>query len=318
MVTAEEVWMAYRILLGRDPESAAVVQGCRTQFKDLMELREAILSCPEFKAIASNHLRGVHSFSEPEGAIQIQVNCKAEHFDKLLSRVHRTWSKLGETEPMWSVLTADRFKCAEFPAHSAAFYQSARHDVDRYIAWLMRNGLALSEFKSCLEFGCGVGRVTRRLAEIIPRVIGCDISKSHLKLAGEYLKKEEIKNVELRHVETLRQLEGFTPVDAIFSVIVLQHNPPPVIARILNTLFRLLRRKGVAYFQVPTYQAGYTFDINHYLNAPPTGQMEMHVLPQKYVFALAAENRCSVLEVQPDHYTGIMNGISNTFLVRKE
>ena len=46
-------------------------------------------------------------------------------------------------------------------------------------------------------------------------------------------------------------------------------------------------------------------------------QMEMHVLPQRFIFEVAAECDCLVLEVQPDNYTGIADGVSNTFLLQK-
>jgi hypothetical protein len=45
--------------------------------------------------------------------------------------------------------------------------------------------------------------------------------------------------------------------------------------------------------------------------------MEMHVLPQKIVFDLAAKAGCVPLEVQPDHCVGMARWISNTFIFGK-
>jgi hypothetical protein len=102
------------------------------------------------------------------------------------------------------------------------------------------------------------------------------------------------------------------------SIIVLQHNPPPVIAHILRMLLRSLRPGGVAYFQVPTYRSGYTFDSHRYLTDDVTpGAFEMHLLPQSVVFQVVEQEGCAVLEVQPDHWVGRPEWLSNTFLVQR-
>src|SRR2546423_5163229 len=48
MVTETDVVMAYRLLLGREPESADVVCGKVGHFLGLEELRHAFLTCEEF------------------------------------------------------------------------------------------------------------------------------------------------------------------------------------------------------------------------------------------------------------------------------
>ena len=45
--------------------------------------------------------------------------------------------------------------------------------------------------------------------------------------------------------------------------------------------------------------------------------MEVHLLPQRYIFDIITANGCDVLEVQPDHMLGSPEWISNTFLCRK-
>ena len=97
----------------------------------------------------------------------------------------------------------------------------------------------------------------------------------------------------------------------------LQHNPPPVIASILDKLLGRLRPGGIAFFQVPTFQPGYRFSVADYLADSESGKrMEMHVLPQPYVFQIGLRNDCEPVEVSPDSLTG-SNFTSNTFLLRK-
>jgi SAM-dependent methyltransferase len=96
----------------------------------------------------------------------------------------------------------------------------------------------------------------------------------------------------------------------------MQHNPPPVIAYILRHLLRRLRPNGVAYLQVPTYCEGYEFRLPDYL-ASQAGEMEMHVLPQRHIFDIAAEEGCRTVEVCTDNYAGGPGLISNTLLIQK-
>jgi len=108
-------------------------------------------------------------------------------------------------------------------------------------------------------------------------------------------------------------------VDVIYSIIVLQHNPPPVIDRILGTFARILKPGGIAYFQVPTYVQGYSFDLGEYLESKVgTPSMEMHVYPQDRVFRRFAEyNAVPVAVVEDDATAMHAFGRSNTFLFAK-
>jgi SAM-dependent methyltransferase len=104
--------------------------------------------------------------------------------------------------------------------------------------------------------------------------------------------------------------------DLWFSHIVLQHNPPPVIANVLRRMFSMLAPGGVAIFQVPTYSPGYRFNAEVYLAEPRQKNIEMHCLPQPVVFKLAAQAGCIPLEVREDLAMGYP-WISNIFVFRK-
>jgi hypothetical protein len=104
-----------------------------------------------------------------------------------------------------------------------------------------------------------------------------------------------------------------------YSRLVLQHNPPPVIAHLLRLAFAGLAPGGLAVFQVPTYRVGYAFDTAAYLAAEGEPKMEMHVLPQRAVFALAREAGLEVLELLDDSHA-LANpalGASGIFVFRR-
>jgi trans-aconitate methyltransferase len=163
---------------------------------------------------------------------------------------------------------------------------------------------------SCLEYGCGTGRVTLWLVERFSPVYGYDISKSHLKIA-----KEKVPGAKFCQIKSIHDLNSLPEVDFVYSIIVLQHNPPPVIEYILSRLLRCLTPGGVALFQVPTYLPNYTFSIKQYLNQVNPG-MEMHAIPQATIYKVISEEGCIPVYVTTD--ASIMEGISNKFLVRKQ
>ncbi|MGH7093257.1 MAG: hypothetical protein ACREFB_06960, partial [Stellaceae bacterium] len=109
----------------------------------------------------------------------------------------------------------------------------------------------------------------------------------------------------------------FPEFDVLVSTIVLQHNPPPIAALMLDAALRKLRPGGVALFQVPTYGPRYRFVAEDYLAHLGEG-MEMHVLPQHAIFEIFERTGCRLLECREDAAVGNHEGfVSNTFFVRK-
>lgn len=167
---------------------------------------------------------------------------------------------------------------------------------------------------------CGVGRVTRWLAERFESVIGYDISRAHLQIAKNYLTEVGIQNVSLHHISKPREIRDFPKADFVYSVIVFQHNPPPIICLVIEQMIRALNSGGIAFFQLPTYRLDYRFSLRDYLAAEATrGEMEMHVLPQSKIFDIVRKENGKLTEVLEDRWTGLRSGErSNTFVIQKE
>jgi hypothetical protein len=108
------------------------------------------------------------------------------------------------------------------------------------------------------------------------------------------------------------------PFDLWFSFIVLQHNPPPIMAAILRLALKWLVPRGLAVFQIPTYARQYRFEIDSYLESAPTpGAFELHCLPQSAVFAIAHEADCRIREVFEDSSIGEPDWVSNVIVLEK-
>jgi SAM-dependent methyltransferase len=86
-------------------------------------------------------------------------------------------------------------------------------------------------------------------------VYGYDISQEHLQIAKEYI-DSKYSNILLSQLKKVKDIENLPKVDFIYSVLVLQHNPPPIIRFIIQQFIQALNPKGVALFQVPMYRMG--------------------------------------------------------------
>jgi SAM-dependent methyltransferase len=148
-------------------------------------------------------------------------------------------------------------------------------------------------------------------------VFAADISAAHLKAAQEAMRERGKANVSFLLSDDIASYESFPRFDVFFSIIVLQHNPPPLITHILRTLLQKLNPGGVAYFQVPTYHAAYRFKADEYLARElQFGVPEMHVLPQPHLFELLSELGCKMVESREDMVAG-SGWLSNRLLVQK-
>lgn len=246
----------------------------------------------------------------------IQLELSTEQRDLVWRHVAEAWSKLGEREPYFSVLTANEFLLRNLSDDTIEqFYASGEADIDRAEKFLLRHGLRLPKDGLCVDYGCGLGRTTLWLARRCKQVLAIDVSEAHLTIARQALAARGVSNVEFRLLRQRRDLV-MKGVDFFHSVIVLQHNPPPVIADILENAFAGLNDGGGAFFQVTTYGMEYSWDFQKYVtDQVPRGETEMHAVPQSVVFSLAARAGCLPMEVQPDGYARMPPWISNTFLI---
>jgi SAM-dependent methyltransferase len=152
----------------------------------------------------------------------------------------RDWSEIGANEPYFGVITHDRFKRDVLDAVAIEdFFASGQHDIDHQIR-RMRSFYPDFEPRSALDFGCGVGRLTRPLAALTGDAVGVDISPGMLAEAR------------------IRPFQGATFVETIpdrrfgwvVSLIVLQHVPPQRGYDIIGSLLRAVASDGAITLQV--------------------------------------------------------------------
>ena len=314
-VTRDDVRGAYRLLLGREPENEAVIDGFM-HIPDIRALRERFIASREYLLGSSptEHRIGDH-YADPAQITEVEAS-PAER-QAMFDRIGKAWAAYGETEPHWSVLTNDAFRQHNLAANIDVFYESGHADVGALLAFAARAGASPGPAAHALDFGCGVGRLTLAVAERVANVVGVDISMGHLRLARERASENGVDNVsfeQIRAVDDLARWQG--TIDLVLSRIVLQHNPPPIMAALLEGLLRALAPGGVAVLQLPTFIPGQDFTIRDYLlNTQP--QMEMNALPQRHVFEIIERTGCRALEVREDNSIGAYPGVSQTFAIRR-
>lgn len=317
-VTEEAVRWAYRMILGREPENADVVNDHLLQVDSLATLRRRFLDSSEFLESQNDIPRNKAAGLESPYSIKMGIN--KDTSDRLVEHIADSWNELGKTEPYWSVLSEPDFMMERIGETKDHFLETGRFQIERLFSTLRRCGIEPSAEWDVFELGCGLGRVTRWLAEEFRSILAGDISKSHLMLAQQInADAPGFSRIQWRQLKTPDDVATLPRFDLFFSVIVLQHNPPPVIAMLLDQIAARLRVDGVAYFQVPTYQRDYHFDPEQYLRVRAgTDGIEMHMLPQEDVFQIFLKQGCVPLEVYEDELSGSRaTQRSNTFVFRK-
>lgn len=311
----EAVQWAYRLFLGREPENEAVIAEHVGNSPDLRTLRRTFTEGSEFNVSLTTRM----TLHGDEPARVVETDGDPALLRRLFEHVNQSWQHLGETDPYWSVLTAPEYRGKPSAEHIVRFFASGEAEVGRARHALARVGVELDGHGTCLEYGCGLGRVTRHLAPHFTKTTGVDISAAHLTLARQLAAADGVRSVDWMHLESLDSLANLPEADFVYSVIVLQHNPPPVIERILSAFARILRPGGIAYFQMPTYRADYEFRLADYVRTQLGKKgMEMHAFPQQRVFQIFADAGAVPLQVIEDSATGLRRGErSNTFIFRR-
>lgn len=308
MIDKELVKSCYRALLGREPENDAIIEdkirwldSPEALIRDLLQSTEfqdrpiqRIADCYPMQHIAACY----HSESA-----RIDVDISVEQQKALFARLRNQWRALGEQDPFWSVLTHDEYRMANLDDKTAAeFYETGAEHARLVDLFGARNHVEVRR-GTCVELGCGVGRVTKHLAAHFEKVIAVDISEGNLRQSQKMAEAAGIKNIEhvlLTSPDDIKHIDNF---DVFYSFMVMQHNPPPIQKYQLDIILDKLNPGGVFLFQTQTYHPGYQFIIDEYLSSS-VDKMDMHSLPMNEIFKIIDKHGHRIREVAVDNFTG--------------
>jgi SAM-dependent methyltransferase len=159
----------------------------------------------------------------------------------------RNWEALGGSDPLFGVLSDPTKYGGKWEVDE--FLASGRAHVDKLLRSL-EDARATFGRGVCLDFGCGVGRLTIPLAQSFARTIGVDVAASMVEAARRFLRPGDRCEFIVNRDPDLRQFPTAT-FDVVHSCLVLQHIPPDVSLRYIGDFFRVAKPGGLVVFQLP-------------------------------------------------------------------
>jgi SAM-dependent methyltransferase len=154
------------------------------------------------------------------------------------------WEEIGSRDPYYGVLTDPRFRTLNLSeAARAEFFETGRYEIRQQLKLLRRRFPDFAP-RSALDFGCGVGRLTRALGETTGDAVGIDVSASML--------------MEARRSAPDSIVFAHDPPDRLFdwvvSLIVFQHIPPERGYPLLKALIDRLAPGGCVTLQFAVWR----------------------------------------------------------------
>lgn len=227
---------------------------------------------------------------------------------KTMSDRHRQqWEALGRVDPYWAVISEPGAKGGRWD--EAAFFASGAHEIRAVLEHVAALGIDPARGRA-LDYGCGVGRLSRALAGAFAETVGVDFSASMLEEARRANAGIPGLRFERNDGRSLAGI-GTGTVDFAYSVIALQHSPREAQRQVIREFGRVLAPGGVAVFQTPSRHnlasaSGLALRLlgNRLLNLPRRivhgkGRvMEVHAVPREEVEVLLAECGLAVREIE--------------------
>jgi ubiquinone/menaquinone biosynthesis C-methylase UbiE len=215
------------------------------------------------------------------------------------------------------------------------FFATGVRDVKAVLGVAAEAGLAPKPGRA-LDFGCGVGRLTRALADRFEEVHGVDIAPSMLDAARKFNRHGD-KCV--FHLNTQANLKIFPDghFDFICTLITLQHIEQRYALAYLREMLRVLAPKGVMVFQLPSVMTTeyrlrmlardatptsilhsyrkMRYGDDHAANPTRYAAMEMYGTPRPTVEALLTSCGARIAKIKRDHHAS--NWVSYRYFVCK-
>jgi ubiquinone/menaquinone biosynthesis C-methylase UbiE len=225
----------------------------------------------------------------------------------MTDRYRQQWEALGADDPYWAVLTDPSKKNGGW--NKDEFFQTGIDEIEGLLKKISRLGIQL-RFELALDYGCGVGRLSRALSTSFQRVLGVDIADAMLAEArSANAGFANIRFMRNNGVSLTDVAEG--TVDFLYSNIVLQHSPRKNQRVLITEFCRVLRLGGTLIFQTPSHPnlrnlnglihfllSNSILNIARRIRYGKTRIMEMHTIRKEEVLKLLREEGMTVFEAE--------------------
>ena len=162
---------------------------------------------------------------------------------------NQEWQAWGEKDPLFGVIPQPgRERDGATPWTDADFYETGRSDWTEFMERWRRYGV---ERDSCVEIGCGAGRLTRHIARDFGEVHGLDVAEGMINYARQHMPS----NVRLHVTDGVSLPVPDASVTGVFSVIVFLHfDRIEYAAAYFREMARVLKPGGTIMIQLPLHQ----------------------------------------------------------------
>lgn len=162
-ILSDDVVWCYQNLFCREPVPEEIMEASR-RTADFNQLVMDCVNSPEVAdRLASNispHDKTALSLPSILNRLSIDVAANEAGLEKCTSKIKTTWEYLGAEKAHWSVLATDIFLPSRLHESIDSFRASGQAEADLANQVLSQFGGGQFEQKVCVEFGCGVGRLT--------------------------------------------------------------------------------------------------------------------------------------------------------------
>jgi ubiquinone/menaquinone biosynthesis C-methylase UbiE len=163
-------------------------------------------------------------------------------------RSNAEWRQWGKNDPLFGVASwKDKEKGGASPWTEDDFYSLGESDWRDFWEHWKHYGV---DTRSCIEIGCGAGRMTKQLAKAFDHVYAVDVSEDMIRVA----RRSVGATVEFSVIDGTHLPQPDCSVSALFSTHVIQHLDSVEIGySYFREFFRVLDAGGTLMVHLPLY-----------------------------------------------------------------
>jgi SAM-dependent methyltransferase len=169
---------------------------------------------------------------------------------RTLDRHAQDWEDLAIVDPYWSILSDEHKRFGRWDHDE--FFRSGAVEIDAMMGRAERLGHPTGRH-AALDFGCGIGRLTRALASHFDQSVGVDISETMIEVARQANADVANCSFVLNRLGDLRLFQD-GQFDFVYTRNVLHHLvSSDLILFTISELVRTLAPGGLLAFQATTF-----------------------------------------------------------------
>ena len=222
------------------------------------------------------------------------------------------WEGLAKEDALWAILTDPDKKGGAW--NEEAFFKTGEIEIENLFDYLSSQQF-IPDLNTAMDFGCGVGRISRALYPKFSKIIGIDASETMIDQAKKLNQAFSDKISFLLNKAPDLSILPDNSISFIYCTIVLQHIPTSNSLKFISEFTRILSPGGILVFQLPIKDIRNISTLRRIreklkirerlagLGFMTKPQMEMNVFEEKEILSLLNKEGCEVLDAAYTNHT---------------